>query len=213
MKYKWITPEDHESIRNRQTQSTLTLRRQHRSSVTFKQIQEYQHVDRRSPFRLFHRSPERGSFRTPCQPCKPHSRARRTDGGRLSRERPDRAFHSARRHRRGPHAASRSGTSPGCCPATRRRLPTRPPLPTPASILTDSSFPFPLRLKRPSGARNRPPPAEKPRPSSSGSIRSFTGRTVRPSQGSTWPRTRRARRSSSSAPRAWPARRPLPNSV
>ena len=83
----------------------------------------------------------------------------------------------------------------------------------PASILTDSSFPFPLRLKRPSGARNRPPPAEKPRPSSSGSIRSFTGRTVRPSQGSTWPRTRRARRSSSSAPRAWPARRPLPNSV
>lgn len=99
------------------------------------------------------------------------------------------------------------------CPATRRRLPTRPPLPTPASILTDSSFPFPLRLKRPSGARNRPPPAEKPRPSSSGSIRSFTGRTVRPSQGSTWPRTRRARRSSSSAPRAWPARRPLPNSV
>ena len=109
IKYKWITPEDHESIRNRQTQSTLTLRRQHRSSVTFKQIQEYQHVDRRSPFRLFHRSPERGSFRTPCQPCKPHSRARRTDGGRLSRERPDRAFHSARRHRRGPHAASRSG--------------------------------------------------------------------------------------------------------
>lgn len=55
--------------------------------------------------------------------------------------------------------------------------------------------------------------SEKPRPSSSGSIRSFTGRTVRPSQGSTWPRTRRARRSSSSAPRAWPARRPLPNSV
>ena len=92
-------------------------------------------------------------------------------------------------------------------------VPTRPHLPTPASILTDSSFPFPLRLKRPSGARNRPPPAEKPRPSSSGSIRSFTGRTVRPSQGSTWPRTRRARRSSSSAPRAWPARRPLPNSV
>lgn len=57
MKYKWITPEDHESIRNRQTQSTLTLRRQHRSSVTFKQIQEYQHVDRRSPFQLFSPQP------------------------------------------------------------------------------------------------------------------------------------------------------------
>ena len=67
-------------------------------------------------------------------------------------------------------------------PCDSEAAPTRPPLPTPASILTDSSFPFPLRLKRPSGARNRPPPAEKPRPSSSGSIRSFTGRTVRPSQ-------------------------------
>lgn len=98
-------------------------------------------------------------------------------------------------------------------PCDSEAAPYAPALADAGLDLDRQLFSIPLRLKRPSGARNRPPPAEKPRPSSSGSIRSFTGRTVRPSQGSTWPRTRRARRSSSSAPRAWPARRPLPNSV